>query len=66
MVFSDGDVKVVVVRRFLSGICNRLNIFGCFKVGLIRLILPCGARVEKGGSSLVVPISARLISPVHL
>jgi hypothetical protein len=62
MVFTGGNVKVMVVRRFLSGIFNLLNAFGRFKVGLIRLILPCGARVEKGGFSLVVPIFARSIS----
>ena len=55
-------MKVMVVRRFLSGIFNLLNAFGRFKVGMIRLILPCGARVGKGGFVLVLPISARLIS----
>ncbi len=55
-------MKVMVVRCFLSGIFNLLNAFGRFKVGLIRLILPCGARVEEGGFVVVVPISAMSIS----
>ncbi len=36
MVFTGGGVKVVVVRRILSGIFKRLNALGRFKVGVIR------------------------------
>ena len=60
MVFADGKVKVVVVRRFLSLVFNRLNAAGRFKVGLTNLIVPCGARVEIGGDLVVVP-TARLL-----
>jgi hypothetical protein len=63
MVFADGTVKVVVMRRFLSLVFNRLNAVGCFNVGLTNLIVPCGARVEIGGYLIVVP-TARLLSPL--